>query len=141
MDCLQTWSKKTVGSVSKRIEKLRKRLENINRNFVQHNQEEKRSIERELDNLLEQEELYWRQRSRIQWLKEGDRNTKFFHQKATWRAKKNKIERLEKADGSMSESKEEMEEMATKFFKDLYTADQKVQPDIITDNVQTQIYQ
>jgi hypothetical protein len=48
---------------------------------------------------------------------------------------------LEKADGSMSESKEEMEEMATKFFKDLYTADQKVQPDIITDNVQTQIYQ
>jgi hypothetical protein len=58
MDCLQTWSKKTVGSVSKRIEKLRKRLENINRNFVQHNQEEKRSIERELDNLLEQEELY-----------------------------------------------------------------------------------
>jgi hypothetical protein len=61
MDCLQTWSKKTVGSVSKRIEKLRKILENINRNFVQHNQEEKRSIERELDNLLEQEELYWRQ--------------------------------------------------------------------------------
>jgi hypothetical protein len=41
----------------------------------------------------------------------------------------------------MSESKEEMEEMATKFFKDLYTADQKVQPDIITDNVQTQISQ
>jgi hypothetical protein len=48
---------------------------------------------------------------------------------------------LERADGSMSESKEEMEEMATKFFKDLYTADQKVQPDIITDNVQTQISQ
>jgi hypothetical protein len=48
---------------------------------------------------------------------------------------------LEKADGSMFESQEEMEEMATKFFKDLYTADQKVQPDIITDNVQTQISQ
>jgi hypothetical protein len=77
--------------------------------------------------------------SRIQWIKEGDRNTKFFHQKATWRAKKNKIERLMRQDGSMTENKEEMEDMATKFFTDLYTADEHVQPDIITDYVQAQI--
>jgi hypothetical protein len=139
MDCLQDWSKKNVGSVSKRIEKLRKQLENINRSTFQHNQEEKRRIERELDSLLEQEEVYWRQRSRINWLKEGDRNTIFFHKKATWRARKNKIERLEKSDGSMTENKEEMEVMATSFFKELYTADQHVQPNIITDTVQAQI--
>jgi hypothetical protein len=106
MDCLQNWSKKIVCSVSKRIEKLRKRLEILNRRFLWHEQEEKKKIERELDSLLEQEEIYWRQRSRINWLKEGDRNTKFFHGKATWRAKKNNIDRLHKEDGSMTENKD-----------------------------------
>jgi hypothetical protein len=41
MDCLQDWSKKTIGVVSKRIEKLRKQLEFLNRNFSLHNQKEK----------------------------------------------------------------------------------------------------
>jgi hypothetical protein len=141
MDCLQAWSKETVGSIPRRIEKLRKELEHINLKFSRHVQEEKRRIEKELDSLLEHEEVYWRQRSRINWLKEGDRNTKKIHQKATWRARKNKIERLMKPDGSMTEDKEEMEDMATKFFTDLYTADKHVQPDIITDSVQVQISQ
>jgi hypothetical protein len=39
----------------------------------------------------------------------------------------------------MTENKEEMEDMATKFFTGLYTANEHVQSDIITDYVQAQI--
>ncbi|KAK3218735.1 hypothetical protein Dsin_012705 [Dipteronia sinensis] len=48
-------------------------------------------IESQLDDMLETEERYWRQRSRIEWLKYGDRDTRFFHMKATVRRARNKI--------------------------------------------------
>ncbi|XP_059457696.1 uncharacterized protein LOC132187382 [Corylus avellana] len=38
------------------------------------------TLKLELNCLLEQEELKWRQRAKKHWLKEGDRNTKFFHE-------------------------------------------------------------
>lgn len=33
----------------------------------------------ELDDRLLTEELSWRQRANIKWIKEGDHNTKYFH--------------------------------------------------------------
>jgi hypothetical protein len=44
--------------------------------------------------LLDQEEIMWRQRSRVQWLAAGDKNTRFFHFRASQRRKKNRIAEL-----------------------------------------------
>jgi hypothetical protein len=44
--------------------------------------------------LLEQEEIHWLQRSRVNWLSQGDKYTRFFHQFASARRKKNMIKRL-----------------------------------------------
>jgi hypothetical protein len=61
------------------------------------------------------------------WLKEGDRNTKFFHSKDDDRAKKNKIKLLKQENGQVIKDREE-ESLARSFFSELFKADPGVQP-------------
>jgi hypothetical protein len=72
-------------------------------------------------------------------LKEGDRNTKFFHRKAASRAKKNKIKLLKKGNGEVTKEKKEMESMARDFFQQLYKADLNVQPEGLLHLIQPKI--
>ena len=65
----------------------------------------------------------WRQRSRIQWLAEGDGNTKFFHQKATMRKRRNRISQLVREDGTICSDEEEIKWMAKDFYKNLYESE------------------
>jgi hypothetical protein len=90
----------------------------------------------EMEEQLHREEILWQQRSRIDWLRAGDRNTSFFHRKATLRQNKNKIRKLKRPDGTFTNDVAEMEDMASTFFQDLYTRDNVVEPEIILETMQ-----
>ena len=56
--------------------------------------ERRRVLATDLEASLLQEEISWRHKSRVRWLKEGDKYTKFFHQMANANRKNNSIESL-----------------------------------------------
>lgn len=80
------------------------------------------SLEVKLDNLLLKEEIYWKQRSRINWLSEGDRNTAYFHKYATARRKRNSIHRLKKNDDSYTTTQMELENLITDYYSHLFSS-------------------
>ncbi|KAL0407809.1 UNVERIFIED_CONTAM: hypothetical protein Sradi_1715300 [Sesamum radiatum] len=47
-----------------------------------------------IESLARKEEIMWKQRAKALWLAAGDRNTGFFHAKATERRHQNEIKRI-----------------------------------------------
>jgi hypothetical protein len=109
MDVLQSWSRKKFGNLLKELDKCRKELEHLM--WLNTDRAAIRRVSDQMNELLYREEMLWMQRSRINWLTEGDRNTKFFHQKATWRARKNRIKRLKDDNGTWKDDPPDMERM------------------------------
>jgi hypothetical protein len=81
-----------------------------------------RRVTDKMDELLYREEMMWLQRSRLAWLKEGNKNTGYFHRQAVWRARKNRIKKLKDADGNWQEDPQALKHMTTDFLKNLYQA-------------------
>ena len=66
----------------------------------------------------------WKQRSRNNYLKEGDRNTSFFHTKASNGKQWNWIQGLEDENGLWQEGLDEIEHVATQYFSTIFTSSQ-----------------
>ncbi|KAJ1289984.1 hypothetical protein BS78_02G207000 [Paspalum vaginatum] len=116
----KAWERRNLGSD---LEKLRKEIADLEWEDPVRNREAIVDKDRTLNEILYREEMMWLQRSRISWLREGDRNTNFFHRKAMWRAKKNRVKKLRRYDGSWCSDQAEMCSMTTDYFMNLFSAD------------------
>ena len=82
---LTRWSKRCFGSVQKELEKKkREQLKEAEQRVVRIGDSSRMKIlEGEVNILLDKEAKMWRQRSKVLWLKDGDRSTRFFHNKTS----------------------------------------------------------
>lgn len=79
-------------------------------------------LEAEIEDLASKEEMYWRQKSRITWLKDGDCNTKFFHSKASSRRSQNTLTGLVSSHGDWCTENSEMAAIVMDYFDSLFTS-------------------
>jgi hypothetical protein len=73
----------------------------------------------ELESVVHLEEVLWRQKSRILWLKEGDNNTKFFRKMANSHRRYNYMDKVE-VDSVVFEEESEIREKVVDFYESLY---------------------
>ncbi|XP_057453964.1 uncharacterized protein LOC130745626 [Lotus japonicus] len=105
----ETWCRDTTNVLAKFTE-------------IQNEQviKETHEAEKELEALLAQEELWWSQRSRATWLQKGDKNTSFFHQKASQRRKRNMIELIKDDRGREFEDDRDISNVLMDYFMQLF---------------------
>ncbi|KAF4390039.1 hypothetical protein F8388_002981 [Cannabis sativa] len=99
---LNHWKKSLGPPLTAQIRIVQSQLQLINSlpNPTTEQLEQSQKLEEELSGLLQKEEVYWQQRSRVTWLKLGDKNTRYFHRMASQRRTTNKILSLQRLDGS-----------------------------------------
>ncbi|XP_024162452.1 uncharacterized protein LOC112169623 [Rosa chinensis] len=89
---LETWQQQTFRFQQQQMFEVRGRLEFLmGQQLSVELHDEKKNLIASLQDLLSQEEAFWKQRAKVTWLQEGDRNSGFFHMKATNRKRKNSL--------------------------------------------------
>lgn len=84
--------------------------------------EEIRRVEAELRLLQRKQETAAWQRCRPLYLRDGDRNTAYFHMKAKERKKRNYIHKLEDSNGHLREGRDNNENVILEYYNDLFSS-------------------
>ncbi|GJV60623.1 reverse transcriptase [Tanacetum coccineum] len=116
---LTQWSKCRLGNNRKLIDSFTRELE-----MIQGLRSTPETMVRERLQDLEvtwmREEMYWHQRSRINWLNYGDRNSRFFHLSAIHRGQRNKISALKNAQGDWLYDPKDIQFLVLDHFRALF---------------------
>lgn len=113
------WKRNNPSNNLKLIELLKAKIDQ-SQNDDSMTSEEELEMKWQLCAAYREEEIYWRQKSRAIWLKEGNRNTKYFHAKTKKRRARNRIIKLKNSMGQLVETEDEIEQVAVEYFSNLF---------------------
>ena len=120
-DALSCWNQNVVGNIPKKIQDKKRALATLSIADRGDKGVEVNKLREEINDLLDSEEIIWRQRSKTHWYKEGDRNTKFFHAYGSERRRKNTILGLWNDDGVWRENKDSINATEISYFKKIFS--------------------
>ena len=116
---LSNWRRQNSLNSEKQVEELKEKMDAM---YEDDNvsTEELSAAWKDLSEALKAEEKFWKQKSIIIWLREGDMNSKFFRNLTKQRRARNRITRLIDNAGNMVEHEEGMVAIDTNYFRSLF---------------------
>jgi hypothetical protein len=129
---LRRWNKDSFGNVNSRKNDLQVQIQDFDlleetRPLSVEEGVMKDHLKVDLENVLLLEEIKWRQSSRVTWLREGDKNTKFFHRVANSNRRFNTIDHLV-VNGVETTDQSEIGDGLVKFYQGLFSDDDVRRP-------------
>ena len=118
---LEGWSRGKFTNFGKQIAELEEKLKRVQMGASGTDSETNTALQRVLDDLLEKQEAYWYMRSRVAELRDWDKNTKYFHHKASQRKKRNSIAGLFDSEGVWRSEDTEIEHIICDYYHTLFT--------------------
>ena len=121
--CLKSFNKEFFSNISIKVKEKRAELAKIQDEILSSScaglvQTEKR-LTSDLYELMQAEESFYKQKSRVQWLKEGDSNTGFFFKTVAARQHRNAITNLTDASGNKISSVPQLATEVVGYFQSL----------------------
>nr|POE77153.1 putative ribonuclease h protein [Quercus suber] len=125
-ELLTEWSLQSFGCVRKQIEDKGKKLTKAEESVALgvEDYEVVKRLKAELNELLDKESLMWQQRARTLFLKCGDRNTSYFHSKASHRFRRNKILGIRDSANAWCTDEKQIKDIASSYFLSLFASSQ-----------------
>lgn len=121
---LKDWNKNEYGNIFEEKKSIEDKIEELNQTLITEGFDIVRSDQatkyhQTWEKLCKQEEIFWRQKSRVQWLKEGERNNRFFHKSTMVNRAHNKIALIKDGEGNLLNSHEEIEAILVRHFQSI----------------------
>ncbi|XP_075087606.1 uncharacterized protein LOC107820507 [Nicotiana tabacum] len=122
---LKLGAKETFGDIFKQVAALEDVIKvheiEFELNPTAQNRAKLHKVEADLTKYYHLEEELWRQKAGMQWFKDGDRKTKFFHAHVRGKRKRLQVSRILDKNDNWIESQEEMEKEAVDCFQAQFT--------------------
>ena len=117
---ISRWNKEHQANSRLLIEQKRQELETA-QSSSENNTQLIHQITEDLKKAYKAEEAYWRQRSRLLWLRLGDRNSGFFHAATKNRRRANALTVIEDSEGNPVFEEEQIAQVIVSYFGTLFT--------------------
>ena len=120
-NALKKWNWKVFGHCKVRIKELTNKIEEIQKlEVTEENSKIEASVQDELVEWMLRDEILWRQKSREMWLKEGDKNSKFFHVTTIIHRRRNLIDAVKAENGEWILDKSKISDYFLNNFKNVF---------------------
>lgn len=134
LECIKRRKQKSINA-SQELQQIQYKIEMLQKMKGSRDWAKWQQLKTQMHESYKQEEEFWSKKSRILWLKEWDRNPKYFHASTSESRKRNRIDEIQNDEGISCTEEGEIGEVIAHYFANLFTTAQLQDCDEIFERI------